>query len=277
MARRNRIELLARLGYAAHGTVNLIVGLLALLAALGRGGGTTGSRGALQALLAQPAGQVLLGVVALGLVGFALWRACQAVLDADGRGRSGRALLARTGQGVSAVIYAGLALSAVGLLMGWRSAGNEEQSAEDWTAWLMLQPFGRWLLALVGLAVIGAAAGMAAKAWTASFRDHLTCDARTASWAVPLGRIGHAARAVVTLTIGIFLVIAAWQFDPGEARGLGGALAALQDQPFGRALFALVAAGLAAFGAFEFVEARHRRIRAPAEVAALVPARMTAR
>ena len=271
--RRPRLELLARLGYAAHGVVNLLVGLLASLAALGRGGGVEGSKGALQTLLSQPLGHVLLGVVALGLVGFALWRLFQAVLDADGRGKSAKALLARTGQFVSACAYIGLAIFAVELLAGWRSAGNEEQSARDWTAWLLGQPFGRWLVAAVGLVVIGAALGQIAKAWTASFRQHLTCDARTAAWVVPLGRIGHAARGIVFLTIGAFLVVAAWQSDPSEARGLGGALLALQDQPYGRALFGLVALGLVAYGAFQFAVARHRRIDAPDEAELLASAR----
>ena len=101
--------------------------------------------------------------------------------------------------------------------------------------------------------------------------------AGAARWVVPLGRAGYAARAAVFLVIGGFLVVAAYQSDPSEARGLGGALLALQAQPFGRALFGLVALGLAAFGAFEFAEARYRRIDAPdgGEIAAAAKARAT--
>ena len=264
MGDRNRLELLARLGYAARGAVSLIVGVLALLGALGRGGEATGSKGALQALLSQPLGDFLLAGVALGLFGFALWRACQSLLDADGLGTEPKAIAARTGQAVSAVVYLGLGVFALGLILGWGDGGGgEEQSARDWTAWLLAQPFGRWLVGAVGLAVAGAGLGMASKAWTASFRRHLACDAGTARWVVPLGRAGYAARALVFLVIGGFLVIAAWRSDPSEARGLGGALLALQEQPFGRALFGFVALGLAAFGAFGFVEARYRRIHAP--------------
>jgi hypothetical protein len=60
LASRSRLEQLARLGYAARGTVSLIVGGLALLAAFGQGGEATGSKGALQALMTQPLGEVLL-------------------------------------------------------------------------------------------------------------------------------------------------------------------------------------------------------------------------
>ena len=43
VAKQNWLEQLARLGYAARGVVSLMVGLLALLAAVGQGGGTSGS------------------------------------------------------------------------------------------------------------------------------------------------------------------------------------------------------------------------------------------
>ena len=262
---RSGLELLARLGYAARGAVSLLVGLLALLAASGRdGGGATGSKGALQELPLHPLGDVLLAAVALGLFGFALWRALQSLLDADGLGGNAKAMVVRAGQAVSGVAHAGLGLFALSLLVGWgHGGGNEEQSARDWTRWLLARPFGEWLVGAVALAVAGAGLRMAGKAWTASFMRRLACGSGQARWVVPLGRAGYAARGVVFVVIGAFLVVAAYQSDPGEARGLGGALLALQERPFGRALFGLVALGLAAFGAFGFVEARHRRIDAP--------------
>ena len=266
VAGRSGLELLARLGYAARGAVSLLVGALALLAASGRGGDATGSKGALQELLLQPLGNVLLAAVALGLFGFALWRGFQSLLDADGLGTAPKAIVVRTGQAVSGIVHLGLGVFALSLLVGWgQGGGNEEQSARDWTRWLLARPSGEWLVGAAGLAVIGAGFGMAGKAWTASFARRLAYGPDQARWAVPLGRAGHAARGVVFVVIGAFLVVAAVQSDPSEARGLGGALLALQEQPFGRTLFGLVALGLAAFGGFGFVEARYRRINAPRE------------
>ncbi|WP_458094367.1 DUF1206 domain-containing protein [Roseomonas sp. WA12] len=263
LAYRNRLELLARGGYAARGFVSLLIGFLALLAAIGQGGEVTGSKGALQTIFSQPSGAVLLAVVALGLFGFALWRALQSLLDADGLGRSWKAIATRAGQLVSAIVYVGLGTFALSLVAGTASGGEEEQATRDWTRWLLGQPLGRWLVSAVGLAVLGASLGMAAKAWTASFRKHLSCMPKVASWIIPLGRAGYAARAAVFLIIGGFLIAAAWQSDASEARGLGGALLALQEQPFGRVLFGFVALGLMAFGAFEFAEAAYRRIVPP--------------
>lgn len=261
---RDALELLARLGYAARGVVNLLIGLLAFLAALGQGGRTTGSKGALQSLLAHPMGSVLLGIMALGLFGFALWRACQALLDADRRGNGAKAVVARAGQLVSAFAYVSLGIFAAALAAG-RSAGGADDAAaaQDWTRWLMAHPFGEVMVAVAGLVVAGIGGTMIGWAWKGSFIKHLDCRGTAERWVVPLGRTGFAARGIVFIIIGAFLALAAWHSDPEEVRGLSGALRALQAQPFGQALYGVVALGLVAFGAFEFAEARYRRIQAP--------------
>ena len=73
-------------------------------------------------------------------------------------------------------------------------------------------------------------------------------------------RFGLIARGFVFLIIGGFIVVAAWRYDPQQARGLAGALQALQEQPYGQALLGIVALGLVAFGLYCGVEALYRRI-----------------
>ena len=85
-------------------------------------------------------------------------------------------------------------------------------------------------------------------------------SAREDTWATRAGRLGYAARGVVSGVIGAFLVQAAVQTDPDKALGLGGALRTLARQPFGPYLLGAVAAGLMAYGAFMFVMARYRKI-----------------
>ena len=75
------IERLARVGFAAKAVLYTMVGVLALQAALGNGGDTTGSQGALQKFVAQPFGAVALVVIAAGLFGYAAWRVTEAALD----------------------------------------------------------------------------------------------------------------------------------------------------------------------------------------------------
>jgi len=261
---RNPIETMARWGYGARGVVYGLVGGFAALAAVGAGGQTGGSRSALAALLERPFGWVLLLLIAAGLAGFGLWRAVEALTDADRRGNGWGALAARGAHLVSAGVYAALAFFALSLALGWASGGgDEDRSARDWTAWLLQQPFGRWLVALAGAAVAGAGFGFLRRAWRGAVAERLRCDAAARRWVDPIGRFGFAARGVVFLLIGGFLVVAAVRSSSASAKGLGGALEALQDQPYGWILLGVTAAGLFAFGVFGLVQARYRRIDAP--------------
>jgi len=259
----SRIAWLARSGYAARGVVYLIVGWLAVLAALGGGGRTTDSEGALLTILQQPFGAILLALVALGLVGYAAWRLVQASLDPDGHGTGAKGLAIRGGLLVSAISHLLLAFFALSLIVGWGTGGGDD-GTQDWTAWLLQQPFGRWLVALVGLAVIGAGVAHMVKGCRARFGQHLQMDRDLLDKASPVCRFGLIARGVVFLIIGGFLVVAAWRFSSGEVVGLQGALQTLQQQPYGWILLAIVALGLFAFGVYSLIEARYRRIDAPA-------------
>ena len=89
------IERLARVGYAAKALLYTVVGVLALRSALGDGGGTTGSRGALATLVRQEYGALVLLVIAVGLFGYAAWRIVEAILDPARRGTSAKGLALR--------------------------------------------------------------------------------------------------------------------------------------------------------------------------------------
>jgi hypothetical protein len=259
----NAFEGLARAGYGARGLVYCLVGGLALLAALGSGGQAGGSRSALATLLDQPFGRVILAVVALGLAGFAAWRVVEGLTDADRRGGSGKALAIRAAHVLSGGVYGGLALAAAGMALGRGRGQGEDQAARDWTAWLLEQPLGQWLVGLIGLVIVGTGLGFASRAWRGRVTDRLALDAGTRRWAVPMGRLGFAARGLVFVLIGGFLLLAAYQGTSSEVKGLGGALQSLRAQPYGWVLLGVTAAGLFAFGAFGLVQALYRRIDAP--------------
>lgn len=256
------IERLARLGYAAKGIVYGIVGLLAVQAALGTGGKTTDMQGALGTIVTQPFGKFLLSLVAIGLLGYAVWRFVEALRDPDNKGTDAKGLAARAGSAVSGLIYAGLALSAVRIVLGSGGAGGNNSTA-DWTARLMAQPFGQWLVGTVGAIILGVGFYQFYKAYSAKFRNELKLNQMSEiekTWAMRVGRFGLAARGVVLGITGIFLIQAARQSDPNQAQGLGGALEALAQQPYGPWLLGIVALGLIAYGTYMGVQARFRRI-----------------
>lgn len=259
----NPVETIARLGYGARGIVYGLVGGLALLAAIGSGGRTGGSQSALQTVLSQPFGKIWLALIAIGLFGFCTWRVVEALTDADHRGSDMKGWSVRGAHLVSGAIYAGLAVSAASLALGRGSEGGEDRAAQDWTAWLMSKPFGLWLVGLIGLAVAATGFGFAWKAWRGDVAARLSLPADKRQWAISLGRMGFAARGVVFVVIGGFLILAALRSSSSEVQGLGGALQTLQQQPYGWVLLALTAIGLFAFGLFGLVQARYRHIDAP--------------
>jgi hypothetical protein len=85
-------------------------------------------------------------------------------------------------------------------------------------------------------------------------------NARQRRWAKFIGQFGLAARGVTLGIIGGFLVHAGITADPTEARGLGGALAVLAQQPYGPWLLGIVALGLVAYGIFCVSQALYRRM-----------------
>jgi hypothetical protein len=242
------VERLARFGYAAKGVVYGIVGLLAAQAAFGAGGKTTDTEGALQIILNQPFGKFLLAAIALGLLGYALWRFVQAIKDPENKGTNAKGIFQRLGYAINGFIYAGLAVSAVQLILG--SGGGGGKSTQDWTARLLSQPFGQWLVGTVGAFIIGMGFYQFYRAFTAKFRQEMDLHQLSETekkWVIGISRFGTAARGVVFCAIGFFLTQAAQNNNPNEARGLGEALQALSGQPFGKWILGIVALGLIAY------------------------------
>jgi len=256
------IERLARVGFVARGLVYLVIGVLAVQAALGAGGTTTDAKGALGTLRGMPLGEYLLGVLAAGLFGFALWRFAQAALNPDREPPDAKGILRRVGYAVSGAIHVGLGMTALELAGIAASQGGSGEP-RHWTARALATPLGEWLVGLAGAVVIAVGVHQIYTAYKADFRKELKLsemNAQKRAWATRSGRIGLAARGVVFDIVGIFLIQAALRADPAQARGLDGALASLAGQPFGAFLLTTVALGLVAFGAYSFVEARYRRI-----------------
>ena len=67
-------QLLARAGLTARGVIYILIGIVAILVAIGQGGHQADQQGALQLVAAQPFGLVALWLLAIGFVGYALWR-----------------------------------------------------------------------------------------------------------------------------------------------------------------------------------------------------------
>jgi hypothetical protein len=260
MTLSSNVQTLARAGYAARGVVFMLVAGLALFSSLGGGEADTSS--ALQSLLEQPFGRIWVGLIGLGLIGFVVWRLAQSLGNADGHDPKAKGYVIRAALFGSAVTYAGLAVTALSLA-ALSGSGGGSGSEKGLAAWIMSQPFGVYLAALVGFGFIIGGGVTAAKGITRSFGRYLDIDVDRNSPAVLVSIYGLVARGVVFAVIGGFFVYAAFTVNPDQAGGMADALAFVRELPFGGILYAIVALGLAAFGLYNFVEARHRIVRTP--------------
>jgi hypothetical protein len=239
-----------------------MVGYLAIQAAVGSAARATDQSGAVQAISELPFGHIILWIVVAGLAGYVTWRIGQAFADLDHYGSDRKGLLKRTAAFVSACTHGGLAFAAGQLAIG-HSMRSGESSTEDRTQWLMSQPFGRWLVGAVGIAILGVALFQLYQAFQCGFAKRLRGNELTASqqkWSIRAGRLGHAARGVAFSLISWFFVQAALQADASAAGGLGQALNTISRQAHGPWLLGAVGAGLGLFGVYSLVEARYRRI-----------------
>lgn len=234
------IDGLARAGYVAKGVVYVVIGVLAIREATNTGGKTTGTSGAFQSLGTSPFGKVLLLVLAAGLVGYALWKLVQGVMDPEDKGNDFTGIVRRAAYVGSALIYGGLAFTAAQEVIG---AEGKKDSKDDLTAQILgyYPPLGQILVALVGLVVIGVGVYQLHAALTSKFMNDLKLGDMSEveeHWTTSVGSIGTTARAIVIFIAGGFVILAAYQSDPSEASGLGGApqplSATLRPLPPGR-------------------------------------------
>ena len=251
---------LARVGYGARGLVYLIVGCFALAAAAGARARPAGSGDIFLVLITRPIGAVLVALLAAGLLCFAAWRALQAIRDVDHHGRSTRGLLRRAIYGANALFYLGFAAWAAAVAIGLTRKAGGEREVHSWTAWLMEMPFGRWLVGATGLVIVAVGIAIGARAFQRRSDRHLDLPQRRRRLADALFRFGEAARGLIFLLIGAFVVTAAVDYRATAAKGLHGALQTLQQQPYGWLALGVTALGFMAFGAFQLVEAVFRRV-----------------
>jgi Domain of Unknown Function (DUF1206) len=260
-------QLVARAGLVAKGITFGIVGALALGVVFGFGGAVEDRPGAMQTVAETSLGRFLLGALAVGLAGYALWRFAQAALGEKLESGEDVNVFKRIGLVARGLFYSWLSLMCFSIffnadepITGGASGRNKEDRA---TAIVFEQPLGRWLVAAVGLAVIGAGIFNLYRAVTQRFRKDLKegqmeKDERRSY--VVIGVAGHLGRAVLFSVAGWFLVKAAWEYDARETVGLDGALRKLAEADYGDTLLGATAAGLFAYGLFCLVQARYRTV-----------------
>lgn len=163
--------------------------------------------------------------------------------DTDHHGTSPNGITVRASLAISAVTHILLAVFAIKLIFTLGGNDSSDGGSADTASWLMMQPYGRWLVGAVGLVMISAGVAHGVKGARAQFDRHFDMPRNIQRWAYPICRFGLMSRGLVFMAAGIAEV-----FDT------------FRQQPFGTPLMALVAVGLFAFGAYSILEAFYRRV-----------------
>ncbi|MDQ1705275.1 MAG: hypothetical protein QOF18_1641 [Frankiaceae bacterium] len=249
----------ARAGLVARSMFYLLLTYLTVRVAVDGGspGRQTNANGALTVIAQDPIGMAAIAAAALGFLALGVVRVAGAVRDRSAQTQQ-RMLTALQG-----TFYVALTWVPLSFLLGSRDTGSEQAQHTE-TARVLGWPGGRFLIAGVGLVVLGVCGYQIRMALRQDFTDGLGLRAAP-RWVCRLvaaaGTVGIAARALVFLPVGVFLIVSAVQADPRHAKGLDAELALLARQSWwGPAILGVVALGLGVFALYSLLEARYRRV-----------------
>jgi Domain of Unknown Function (DUF1206) len=258
-AKSAAMDNLARLGFAAKGTVHVFLGILSAKVAIGTGGEITDLAGAIQAMGRGPFGGSLLVLTMIGLFGYALWRLIETIGDPDQQGTTLKGIVVRAGRLTSGLTYGALALFSFQFALGQHPSKGRTL---PWAMRLVTNPVGAPLGFLIALLIVGAGIAQFVQAHQGTLGERMRVFAMSRSkreWGRRAARWGFVSRGIVLSLSGIFVLFAILSREPGQAKGVDGILASLLMLPYGRWLLGFVALGLAAFGCVCLLVAQHRK------------------
>ncbi|VVN01286.1 hypothetical protein PS645_03303 [Pseudomonas fluorescens] len=261
MSAHQGLVVLARGGYAARGVIYLIIGIFALLAAQDSTR-PKDSHKSLEALLSQPFGYVLIGLVVAGLLAFAAWRVLQATRDVDHHGNEFKGLVIRAGLLAGGLVNGALAFFALGLLISGNKSSNDSAGGQtrDLLAHLLSWEYSNVLVYLIALVPLGVGIAHIIKGWKATFEKYFEAEEDMMRYVRPVSQFGLIARGVVFIEIAVLLLISGSAYKAMDPPGMKDALDALQNLPAGAVILMLMALGLIAFSVYSFAEAAWRKI-----------------
>lgn len=264
------VEWLARVGFVAKGLLYGTVGTLAACAGLGNGGETTDTRGAMGQLVALPFGELVLFGIAIGLVGYGVWRIVEGFADPDNRGSDAKGIALRASFVLRGLLHLLLAWSAAKfaldmpstLSIGPGGGGASSGESEQATAYALSFPGGAWIVMAIAACIGGFGAWQVIRAFRAKLNRNVSkgeIAQEGGAWLIVVSRVGIAARGLVFMAIAWLLGKAGRQNDASQSGGVDQGLDVFAN--LGRIPLIAIGAGLVAYGVYQLLSAKYRRIR----------------
>ena len=258
------IKKLARFGFYTKGVLFIVIGILAILLAIGlEGGKLADPTGAMATIAQKPYGKFLLIVFVVGAIGHGIWNILRGAADVDDAGKDWKGIIKRIVSIGVGIFYVGLAWSAWSIIFTARVSAENGEVSQTLAAILLALPLGTILVLIIGLSVIGAGVHECYSGMTGKFQENFRLweiEGNHLRFITVLGALSFTARALILAMIGYFFITAAIYYDPNEAVGIDGALLTLSQSYFGKILLFIAAVGVVCHGILAFYEAKYRRI-----------------
>ena len=210
----------------------------------------------MQELAQQPFGEVLVWAIAVGMFLLVVWRGLEAAVGHQDKDEGSDRWKARAVSALKAVIYAAVGVTALNVVIGAKSS----QGGSTWTKTVMEWPAGQWLVAAVGLAVIGYGANHVRKGFTDDYAKHLDAEGKSGQTGrayLMFGKVGYIGKGIAIAIVGGLILYGGLTHDPKKSGSLDQALHKLLTYPFGQIMLVVVAAGIICYGLFCFARAKY--------------------
>lgn len=254
----------ARFGYASKGVVYCLTGILAILAAFGsEPTSSTGRTNVLNKIIDQPFGVILLGIVALGMVGYVLWRSIEAIKDPHDHGNDIKGILTRTGYAFSAFIYLSLSFYAFRAIFFGIVKSSNGESQRNLIEKILDLPAGQWIVGTIALIIFIRGMQQIYKGISGKYKKNLKeyqINSDYRNLVVRAGAVGCVARGTVWGLISLLFLRAALNQNANEVGGTDNALGFVATD-FGSEILGVIAIGLICYGIFKILQALYLKIK----------------
>ena len=242
-------ENFARFGMLTKGVVYSLIGVLTALAAFGMGGEQAGTEGALHYIAKQSFGQIILIIMAMGLLGYVFWRLYQAFANPQNLDNDLKGYVKRFAYVISAFIYGGFAYYAFKLAMGSSSSSSSMSSTNN------------TIIIAVGIGMLVKAIYDIYRAYSEKFREGIEeaeLSNEEQSLLLNAGKFGHTARGLV-IGLMAYLTLKSGFSNSNSVSTQTDAFSYIQNE-YGSIVLAIFALGLLGYGVYMFIKAKYPNV-----------------
>ena len=228
----------------------------------GQSGDNTNKSGIFSLVQNQAAGQLLLGVLILGLLCYCLWRFVQGFKDTEEKGSAAKGWMVRSRYLLSGLVYLSFAFVAIKLFLHHRSKGGDGN--QEFIGELLNKPFGQYLAGIAAAIIAGDGIYQIVYGISGKYKKHVSdlhLQSKASSYLLKAGTIGYVSRGIVWLIISWLMFKAAISANAKNAGDTNKAFHFLENAPYGSFLLGLLGVGLVLYGIFNFTRARFEHFK----------------